>query len=150
MITAILIVIFILIKQRSKNGFWSRENDLKTKAPSKTFKCFSIYNTESTIEHNKPPNNLELKRCKNTAKSIENERYLNPITIDEYLTNSLYGTINRLISNQNSTCMSLSSDESGHRTCSIGRNLNNIEGPMRNSTSYILPHEESDSTEIHF
>jgi len=116
-----------------------------------------------------PGRNLELKRCttnnnNNITLIAEENRtadavsFMNPITMDEYLTSSLYGTINRLISNQNSACLSMSSSESVmNRTYSMARTLEVSEGMrggvsgVRNSTSYILPNDTSDdSGEIHF
>lgn len=154
MFTAILIVFGLLLKHRSKNGFWSRENDLKTNQSSKSFKCFSIFNQDLNTDFNDQNQqnlNLELKRC-----NLKEDRYLGPVSIDEYLTNSLYGTINRLISNQNTTqngSLSMSSCTEQISSSMCTRNFNHTDGTIHtsihNSTSYILPNDDT-SAEIHF
>lgn len=143
-----MISFVLIVKHRSKNGFWSREDDVKTNKPSSSFKCFSIFNSESSndfLEQNKKSHSLQLKKC----NAVAEDRYLGPISIDEYLTNSLYGTINRLITTQKNACLSMNSCETAHTTTTS----RNIEASViRSSTSYILPDNEDDngSGEIHF
>lgn len=162
MLLAIASTFGLVLKHRSKNGFWSREEDVKAPTKSKAIqRCFSIFNkankktTDFTNQQSISKPNLELKRC-----NVKEERFVTStsggaaatghLSMEEYLNNSLYGTINRLISTQQqqntSASLSMSSGEHNTHSC-VSRNYNSI----RNSTSYILPlSADNDSAEIHF
>jgi hypothetical protein len=117
-----LILLIIVLKRRAQNGFWSRENHLKdfnharkNKSSCKTsshsrplrivglLSCAKAHASEDDlIETHKGNFNLELKTC-----HIRNhqDRFVTTtpgvMHFDEYSTNSLYGTIDRLIVKKN-------------------------------------------------
>ena len=147
-ITIVLSVFGLFMKRRSQNGFWSRENELNKKSDSKGLRCFSIFNNENTnefLDTNTSRYSLELKQCQ-----AKEEKYINPLSIEDYLSNSLYGTINRLITKQQ-VIESLSAS-SQSATVSTNNLSHNTDGTLRNSTSsYIIANgDEEIINEIHF
>ena len=147
-----LVILIVVIKRRASNGFWSREHDLdsgrnKKKKKASTLCCTSNGgHDEDSIETTKNNFNLELKQC-----HLNNESFSqSPVHGDEYSTNSLYGTIDRLIVKKGAASCSSSNKSAIMYT----NNYNSItkDPKMRNSTSYIINNEDDlfEKSEIHF
>lgn len=156
-----LIILVVIIKRRASNGFWSRENEIESslnKGSCKTISssnklvkkslnsklCFSTStNEEDFIDATKSNFNLELKQC-----HLRNDRFHS--ACDEFSTNSLYGTIDRLIVKKNVPSSATSSQSAILYT----NNYNSItkDPKMRNTPSYIISNEEDlfEKSEIHF
>ena len=149
-----LMILIVIVKRRASNGFWSRENDIdnlsKIKKPktSSLSCCKKSANEEEFADATKNNNfNLELKQC-----HIKNEKFHSTISCDDYSTNSLYGTIDRLIIKKNNVASASStSTQSG---IMYTNNFNSItkDPRMRNSASYVINAEEEmyEKSEIHF
>jgi hypothetical protein len=122
-----LIFLIIVLKRRAQNGFWSRENHLhdfnhnhkKTSSSSHKhssshsrpsrgmsglFSCAKAHGEDDLIDSHKSNFNLELKTC---HLRNHQDRFVATtpgiMHFDEYSTNSLYGTIDRLIVKKNNS-----------------------------------------------
>ncbi len=90
-----------LVKRRTNNGFWSRENEMvKKKKNSNKFNfcCFFGVNDEESVDST-TYSNLELKQChlnKDINCLLFNSNTSDRLIVDEYA-NSFFGTIDRLI-----------------------------------------------------
>ena len=119
----------ILKRRTTTNGFWSRENEMFNKKETTSSKICNFLGlneqneVESTIY-----SNLELKQCHLNKEvncllfnSGTSDRLITDVT--EYSnTNSLFGTIDRLIKNQNGTGICSSSSESSTSSSSTPTN----------------------------
>jgi hypothetical protein len=91
-----LLLAFIILKRRNNiNGSWSRDNDREEyyKKNLKTFCCTSEITFEETVEKPKVEiiqPKLELKQCQKMESFRKNEEF----------SESLFGTIDRLLSSQ--------------------------------------------------
>ena len=167
-----LIILFVILKRRASNGFWSRENEVDTnknkKKKSSKLCCSASANEEDLIDATKSNFNLELKQC--NIRSVD--RYHSGLATlngagDEYSTNSLYGTIDRLIvrkqqvsgmagGGQMMTAPSgTSSASSSHSAIICTNNFNSItkDPRLRNSPASYAVNTETEGfekTEIHF
>lgn len=154
--TLSLMILIVIVKKRASNGYWSRENDLqnvnKLKKTNSKLCCSGNANEEDLIDATKSNFNLELKQC-----HLRNEMKLTSATApgvnsaDEYSTNSLYGTIDRLIVKKNTPASCSTSTQSAFM---YTNNYNSItkDPKMRNATSYVIQGDDDlfDKSEIHF
>lgn len=154
-----LIILSVILKRRASNGFWSRENDLtsgkaKKKSTTSRLCCASNANEEDLVDATKSNINLELKQC-----NLRNDRFHSAIQSDEYSTNSLYGTIDRLIVKKSqivATASGASSSTSSQSGIICANNFHSItkDPRLRNSpASYMINNTNEDTfekTEIHF
>ena len=174
-----LIILFVILKRRASNGFWSRENEVmndtsknKKKKTSKLC-CSASANEEDLIDATKSNFNLELKQC--NIRSVDRYHHGNGGALnsggDEYSTNSLYGTIDRLIVRKqqvsglvgsgqqmmvpSAATSATSSASSSHSAIICTNNFNSItkDPRLRNSPATYVVNTETEGfekTEIHF
>lgn len=170
-IISIAILAAILKRHTTTNGFWSRENEMFNKKQTKRNKLFRFlgFNDQNEEIDSTIYSNLELKQChlnKDVNCLLFNSGTSDRLIVDEYSnTNSLFGTIDRLIKNQNGTGICSSSSESSSSSssssttsatnnssqttfCSSSNNLSS----KTTSASYIVNQQDEsfEKSEIHF
>ncbi|RNA07694.1 hypothetical protein BpHYR1_014416 [Brachionus plicatilis] len=139
----LVVLALIMIKRKAYNGYWSRETDGALVKKSKMCCHAGAGSMEDVIQQHAGID-LELKNCK------LNDRLSVHFSLDDFQTNSLYGTIDRLIVKKP---VGLTSNPSP--TVMYTNNYNSLtkDPKMRASPSYVNNTNQADiekKSEIHF
>lgn len=145
-----------MLKRRAANGYWSREKECEenlkkskkgTSEKKSRFCCTGSNDDDFVVDSGKNNFNLELRNC-----NLRSSDRLS--TCDDYATNSLYGTIDRLIVKKS---VSLSTNTNMNNNCATILYTNNYNSltkdpKLRTSTSYMVNPDDDilDRNEIHF
>lgn len=141
----LIVLSLIIVKRKASNGYWSRETDGGFVVKKSKMCCQAGAGSMEDVIQQKAGIDLELKNCK------INDRLSAHFSMDDFQTNSLYGTIDRLIVKKP---VGLTSNPSP--TVMYTNNYNSLtkDPKFRASSSYIMntnqTNETENKSEIHF
>ena len=139
----LIVLSLIIIKRKASNGYWSRETDSGLVVKKSKMCCSAGQVSMEDVIQQKTGIDLELKKCK------QNDRLSAHFSLDDFQTNSLYGTIDRLIVKKP---VGITSNPSP--TVMYTNNYNSLtkDPKLRQTSNYILNQTDNNETkkEIHF
>ncbi|CAF0891184.1 unnamed protein product [Brachionus calyciflorus] len=132
----LIVLSIVVIRRKASNGYWSREKDGGFEIKKSKLCCKAGVGSLEDVVQNKSSADLELKNCRSN--------------LDDYQTNSLYGTIDRLIVK---TPIGLTCKPSP--TVMYTNNYNSLtkDPKFRTSASFIMNANQNgieNKSEIHF